>query len=65
MIHWYIYIYIYIYAHFWEEGHSGLSDFLVQVIDVTDVNNPTERESFWIEKLNSYVPRGLNLREEV
>ena len=43
----------------------GLSDFLVQVIDVTDVNNPTERESFWIEKLNSYVPRGLNLREEV
>jgi hypothetical protein len=49
----------------WGEGHSGLSDFLVQVIDVTDVNNPTERESFWIEKLNSYVPRGLNLREEV
>jgi hypothetical protein len=47
------------------EGHLGLSDFLVQVIDVTDVNNPTERESFWIEKLNSYVPRGLNLREEV
>ena len=54
-----------LYAHFWGEGHSGLSDFLVQVIDVTDVNNPTERESFWIEKLNSYVPRGLNLREEV
>ena len=48
-----------LYAHFWGEGHSGLSDFLVQVIDVTDVNNPTERESFWIEKLNSYVPRGL------
>ena len=44
---------------------EGLSDFLVQVIDVTDVNNPTERESFWIEKLNSYVPRGFNLREEV
>jgi hypothetical protein len=36
----------------------------VQVIDVTDVNNPTERESFWIEKLNSYVPCGHNLREE-
>ena len=52
-----------LYAHFWGEGHSGLSDFLVQVIDVTDVNSPTE--SFWIEKLNSYVPRGLNLREEV
>jgi hypothetical protein len=54
-----------LYAHFWGEGHPGLSDFLVHVIDVTDVNNPTERESFWIEKLNSYVPHGLNLREEV
>ena len=53
-----------LYAHFWGEGHSGLSDFLVQDIDVTDVNNPTQRESFWIEKLNSFVPRGLNLREE-
>jgi hypothetical protein len=54
-----------LYAHFWGEGHSCLSDFLVLVIDVTDVNSPTERESFWIEKLNSYVPCGLNLREEV
>jgi hypothetical protein len=53
----------------WGEGHSGLSDFLVQVIDVTDVNNPTERERFWrafnFLKFNSYVPRGLNLREAV
>jgi hypothetical protein len=44
---------------------QGPSDFLVQVNGVTDANNPTERESFWIEKLNSYVPCGLNLREEV
>ena len=28
---------------------------MVQVIDCTNVNNPTERESFWIEKLNCYV----------
>ena len=27
-------------------------------------NNPTERESFWIEKLNTYIPMGLNVREE-
>ena len=46
------------------EGHLGLRDFMVQVIDCTNVNNPTERESFWIEKLNCYVPHGLNLREE-
>ena len=54
-----------LYAHFFGEGHSGLSDLSVQVIDCTDVNNPTERESFWIEKLNCYVPNGLNLKEEV
>jgi hypothetical protein len=51
-----------LYAHFFlGGGHSSISDYLVRVIDITDVNNPTERESFWIEKLNSYVPRGLNL----
>ena len=53
-----------LYEHFFEEGHSGLNDFRAQIIDVTDVNKPTERESFWIEKLNTYVPLGLNLREE-
>ena len=46
------------------KGHSGIKDFSVQVIDVTDVNNPTERESFWIEKLKTYIPMGLNVREE-
>ena len=54
-----------LYAHFFGEGHSGLCDLSVQVINCTDVNNPTERESFWIEKLNCYVPNGLNLKEEV
>lgn len=33
---------------FFGEGRSGLSDFLVQVIDCT-VNSPSERDSFWIE----------------
>ena len=43
---------------FWGEGHLGWSDLSVQVIDCTDGNNPTERESFWIEKINCYVPLG-------
>ena len=33
----------------------------IQVIDATDVSRPNERESFWIEKLNTYCPRGLNI----
>ena len=53
-----------LYSHFYTEGHSGIKDFSVQVIDVTDVNNPTERKSFWIEKLKTYIPMGLNVREE-
>ena len=40
------------------EGHSGIKDFSVQIIDVTDVKNPTERQSFLIEKLNTYIPMG-------
>ena len=49
---------------FFEEGHSGLKYYLAQVIDVTDLNNLMERQSFRIEKLKSYVLVGLNVREE-
>ena len=31
---------------FFEEGHSGLNDFKAQIIDVTDVNKPTEKGKF-------------------
>ena len=31
-----------LYAHFFGEGHLGLIGFMVQVIDCTNVNNPTE-----------------------
>ena len=31
---------------------------------VTNGPNPMKRESFWIAKLNCYVPHGLKLREE-
>jgi hypothetical protein len=53
-----------LYEDFFREGHSGLSDFRVQIIDSTDVINPTERKSYWIEKINCYCPLGLNMREE-
>ena len=53
-----------LYAHFYTEVHEGLMDLKIQVIDVTDVSRPNERIRFWIEKLNTYCPRGLNIREE-
>lgn len=53
-----------LYIHFYEKGHRRLKDLKVQIIDVTDVNKPNERESFWMEKLGTYCPKGLNIREE-
>ena len=52
-----------LYAHFFEEGHLGLEDLDIQIIDVTDKRDPTKRESFWAEKINSFVPLGINVRD--
>ena len=52
-----------LYAHFYTEGHEGLISLEIQVIDVTDLKRPNERESFWIEKLNTYVlPKGIKYK---
>ena len=41
----------YLYAHFFESGHNGLED----------VRVPTTREGLWAYKLDSFIPRGLNI----
>ena len=51
-----------LYAHFYEEGHKGIEDIQVKIIDWTDVNDPTFREGFWIYKLDTFAPKGLNFR---
>ena len=53
----------YLYSHFYSEGHTGVEDIQIQIIDVADVSQPTAREGFWIDKLNCYTPRGLNTVE--
>ena len=40
-----------LYAHFYEEGHKGIEDIQVKIIDCTDVND-----------LN-FIPKGLNLTD--
>ena len=52
-----------LYAYFWEDCHDGLNDVIMQIIDVTDVRDPTRREAFWIEKRKCYEPLGLNVLE--
>ena len=44
-------------------GQGLYAHVFVQIIDVTDINKPSEGES-WIEKLMTYCPKGLNIREE-
>ena len=50
-----------LYAYIFEDEHIGLGDLSVQIIDVTDVRDPTVKEGFWIQKLKCYAPLGLNL----
>ena len=51
-----------LYSHFFSEGHSGLTDVSVQIIDKTEIGDPTTREVFWTHKLLKYfTPLGLNI----
>ena len=52
-----------LHAHFFNNGHNGLEDVQVNSIDKTNVNDPTTREGFWAYKLDSFIPRGLNVRD--
>ena len=36
---------------------------VVKIVDKTDVSDPTRREGFWTYKLDSFVLKGLNLRD--
>ena len=47
-------------AHFFADGHWGLSDLSATITDKVDVNNPTEREGFWAYKLNILIPMGFD-----
>jgi hypothetical protein len=42
-----------LYAHFCYQGHNGMQDVKVKIIDKTNVACPTQREGFWAYKLNS------------
>ena len=52
-----------LYAHFFEDGHMGLEDVIVMIIYKTDVSKAVARGGFWVYKLNSLVPHGLNLND--
>ena len=47
-----------LHSRFYTKEQLGIKDFSVQIIDATDVNNLTERERCWIEKLCTSIPNG-------
>ena len=52
-----------LHDHFYEGGHEGIKDMMVGIVYKTDVSDPTGREGFWTYRLDSFVPKGLNLRD--
>ena len=50
-----------LYRHFCGEGHNGLSDVKIQLIDrVNGEQQLREKEGQWAYKLNTLDPNGLN-----
>ena len=44
-------------------GIKGLCDVRVIIMDKTNVDRPTQRKAFWVYKLDTFVPRGLDVRD--
>ena len=54
----------FLHAHFLSEGHSGIEeDGQIILIDKTDSAAPLQRESFWMYKLKTLHPHGLNIEK--
>ena len=53
----------YFHHHFVQERHNGLEDIIITFIDKADGSDPTKRESFWINRLHTKAPFGLNVVE--
>ena len=52
------------YRHFSAEGHHRfLEDVLVKIIDRLSFGKNRIRESFWQHKLDTFNPRGFNIKE--
>ena len=48
-----------LYEYFFADGHMGIEDMMVKIIDKRNVNHPTNRKGFLVCRLNSFVPSGV------
>ena len=52
------------HKHYCSEGHQCIENWSVTLIDqVEDLNSLTKKELYWINRLNTWVPNTLNVRE--
>ena len=52
-----------LYKHFFDDGHKGLEKMVVKIIDKMNINDPTNREGFLVNKLNLFILNRLNLKD--
>ena len=52
------------HEHYCLKGHQGIKNWSVTLIDqVEDQDSFRKKELYWINRLNTWVPNGLNIRE--
>ena len=52
------------HEHYCSEGHQGIENWSAALIDqVEDLASLRKDEVYWINRLNTWAPNGLNVRE--